>query len=440
MLGQGKRHRVFFSGLQDVFSFQSGRFRELIAALLGGFATGGYVMMTVPYSEREKIPRDGNHSSGIPNRQTESLLPSILQKIGFASPSFALDTTPLSGTLGPHFLVDAAAKASPSVVNIFVSKRGKQVGGSLASGGSGFIIDSEGTVVTNAHVLSECIHKDGDNNIIMVTLSDGKAFKANIIAWDAPSDLAVLKLEADCLLPSCRLGTSSSLRAGEFVLAIGSPLGMSNTVTAGIISCVERGSFELGLRGIATGGYIQTDAAINRGSSGGPLVNLQGEVVGVSCMKALAADGVSFAIPIDTAKEVIAELLEYGKVIRPFIGVKLLELNHLNVSQMRLLDKDFPNVTTGILIPHVHKNSPAQKAGLMPGDIIVSYGIGNPAHISGLVRALKKCIKTNDGLELRVLRRDAKNTKSGEDVLMQTLTLRIIPEEAQNQDVEQRKL
>ena len=338
------------------------------------------------------------------------------------------ETIPLSGVLGPFCIVDAAAKASPSVVNILVSKNGRHKSNAFASSGSGFLIDSNGTIVTNAHVMTDVIASHSDSDIIMITLSDGRAFKAKLVAWDNPSDIALLKVETYSSLPCCRFGSSSSLRAGEIVVAIGSALGMSNTVTAGIISCVERGSVELGLTGVATGGFIQTDAAINRGSSGGPLVNLAGEVIGVSCMKALAADGVSFAIPIDVAKEVINELLHHGKVVRPFLGVKLLELNALNVSQLRLLEEDFPNISEGVLVPYVHPKSPAERAGLMPGDIIISFGTGTKATTAGLTKALRQRVESKEALALHVIRRRIGTSTGGEK--LRSVTVEVVPEEA----------
>lgn len=213
--------------------------------------------------------------------------------------------------------------------------------------------------------------------------------QAQLVNYDTVSDLAVLKIESPEPLPHVQLGSSGGLRVGEWVVALGSPLHLQNTVTAGIVSCVDRKAVELGLAGARTD-YIQTDAAINKGNSGGPLVNLRGEVVGISAMKALAADGVSFAIPIDTATDVVRQLREFGRVIRPYAGMKMLQLNQHNAAQFRQRDPNFPDVASGILIPHVHPGSPADKAQLKPGDIIVGFATqsGEVPTTAGLVKAL----------------------------------------------------
>ncbi|EFN59628.1 hypothetical protein CHLNCDRAFT_18457, partial [Chlorella variabilis] len=171
-------------------------------------------------------------------------------------------------------------------------------------------------------------------------------------------------------------GRSANLRVGEWVVALGSPLHLQNSVTAGIVSCVDRKAVELGLAGARTD-YIQTDAAINKGNSGGPLVNLYGEVVGISAMKAVAADGVSFAIPVDTAVDVMRQLKDHGRVIRPYVGIKMLQLNRHSAAQFRKRDPSFPSVEAGILVPGVHPGSPAERAGLRSGDCIIG-GTGVP--------------------------------------------------------------
>lgn len=160
----------------------------------------------------------------------------------------------------------------------------------------------------------------------------------------AVSDLAVVKVDSDLPLPTVQLGRSHNLQAGQWVLALGSPLHLQNSVTAGIISCVDRKAVDLGLAGARTD-YIQTDAAINKGNSGGPLVDIEGRVIGISAMKAVAADGVSFAIPIDTAVEVMRQLAEHGRVVRPYVGMKMLQLNCYNAAQFRRRDPNFPDVS-----------------------------------------------------------------------------------------------
>ncbi|KAL4447599.1 hypothetical protein ABPG75_004818 [Micractinium tetrahymenae] len=297
---------------------------------------------------------------------------------------------PLGGCLSPFFISDAAAKAAPAVVNITVQASGALP---VGSSGSGFIIDADGTILTNAHVVSDAIQRHyygggagggaaggGGGNAagagskgITVTLQDGRIFEGRLVSYDTVSDLAVLRIESDAPLPTAKLGRSASLRVGEWVVALGSPLHLQNSVTTGIVSCVDRKAVELGLAGARTD-YIQTDAAINKGNSGGPLVNLFGEVVGISAMKAVAADGVSFAIPVDAAVDVMRQLKEHGRVIRPYVGIKMLQLNKHNAAQFRKRDPAFPRVEAGILVPGVHPGSPAERAGLRPGDCIIGFG------------------------------------------------------------------
>ncbi|KAL0050347.1 hypothetical protein WJX82_009455 [Trebouxia sp. C0006] len=224
----------------------------------------------------------------------------------------------------------------------------------------------------------------------------------SVLMFDRISDLAVIQITSSQPLPTVKLGTSKGLRAGEWVLALGSPLHLQNSVTAGIISCVDRKAADLGLPRVRTE-YIQTDAAINKGNSGGPLVNLQGEVIGLACFKALSADGVSFAIPIDTAKDVIEQLQQRGRVIRPYIGIKMLQLTEHNAAQMRQQDADFPAITQGILVPHVAAGSPACKCGMREGDVITGFA-GQSSNVSTnhLIRCLGQHV--DKAMEVQVLR------------------------------------
>lgn len=306
------------------------------------------------------------------------------------------------------------------MVNIVVVGKGPYP---VGSSGSGFLCDAQGTILTNAHVVADAIQSlraasrgggsgakaggagAGGGREITVTLQDGRIFEGRLVSYDTVSDLAVLRIDADAALPCVRMGTAAALRVGEWVVALGSPLHLQNSVTAGIVSCVDRKAVELGLAGARTD-YIQTDAAINKGNSGGPLLNLAGEVIGISCMKALAADGVSFAIPVDAALDVMAQLARHGRVIRPYVGIKMLELNRHNAAQFRKRDPKFPDVQTGILIPHVTPGSPAERAGLRPGDVIVAWsGAATPQDAvttKGLIAALGEHI--GKPLALRVVR------------------------------------
>ncbi len=350
-----------------------------------------------------------------------------------ASPAAAAcDAAPPPQCLSPTFLADAAEKASPAVVNITAAVGGR-LGAYLgvASSGSGFIVSPDGTVLTNAHVVADAVAGAGGAGggaalgrgaPLTLSLHDGRTFAGRVEALDAASDIAIVRIvdppppHGPLALPCVALGASASLRPGEWVLALGSPLHLRNSVTAGIVSSVDRKAAELGLRGHGVE-FIQTDAAVNEGNSGGPLVNLAGEVVGISAMKALAAQGISFAIPIDAAKAIVAQLRENGRVIRPYLGVKLLELSPAVSAQLREREPGFPAVERGVLLPAVVPGSPAARGGLRPGDVIVAWGDAPTATTRALLAALARSVGAP--AEVRVLRPGA-----GE------MTLRVTAEEA----------
>jgi serine protease Do len=221
--------------------------------------------------------------------------------------------------------------------------------------GSGFIISSDGYVMTNAHVV------DGADEVL-VTLTDKREFKAKIVGADRRTDVAVVKIDATGL-PAVRIGDVSRLRVGEWVMAIGSPFGLDNTVTAGIVSAKQRD----------TGDYlpfIQTDVAVNPGNSGGPLINMRGEVVGINSQiysRSGGFMGISFAIPIDEAMQVSEQLRTSGRVTRGRIGVQIAEVTR-EVAESIGLGKP-----RGALVRGVEAGSPAEKAGVEAGDIIVRF-------------------------------------------------------------------
>lgn len=221
--------------------------------------------------------------------------------------------------------------------------------------GSGFIIDKEGYIVTNNHVI------DGANEI-KVKLSDGNEYNAAIIGKDPKTDLALIKIKGVSGLNPISLGNSDELNVGNWVVAIGSPFGLEQTVTAGIVSAKGRI--------IGSGPYdnfIQTDASINPGNSGGPLINMQGEVIGINTAIVASGQGIGFAIPIETAKTVIAQLKGNGKVTRGWLGVSIQEITPQIAQSFGLKDKK------GALIADVAKDGPADKAGITRGDVIIEF-------------------------------------------------------------------
>jgi serine protease Do len=221
--------------------------------------------------------------------------------------------------------------------------------------GSGFIVSADGYVLTNAHVV------DGADEIT-VTLHDKREFKAKLLGADKRTDVAVLKIEATGL-PSVRIGDSSKIRVGEWVIAIGSPFGLENTVTAGIVSAKSRETGEFLP-------FIQTDVAVNPGNSGGPLINMRGEVIGINSQiftTSGAYAGISFAIPIDEAMSVQQQLRTSGRVIRGRIGVGIEAVSRDVAEAIGL------GAPRGALVNTVEKDAPAAKAGVEPGDVIVRF-------------------------------------------------------------------
>lgn len=306
-----------------------------------------------------------------------------------------------ASTLSPFFIADAAAKASPAVVNIKVRHVGQTADSS--ANGSGFIITSEGLVVTNAHTVSEAISvSDGGKGggpgsapadaVIAVTLQGGRCLSAQLLNFDWESDLAVLRVTPlnGLQLPVATLGRSDDLRAGEWVVALGSPLHLANSVSAGIVSAVRRRGVDLGL---APGtDFIQTDAACNVGSSGGPLVNVQGEVIGISTLKAHEADGVSFAIPIDSARLIIDQLI--GSKERPdlaHLGAKALQLSPAAAAVLAA-EAGGPFAAEqppGLYVSFVEAGGPAERGGLRAGDTIIGW----PGHSGLTTSALEEAVR-----------------------------------------------
>ncbi|KAF7662638.1 hypothetical protein LDENG_00231160 [Lucifuga dentata] len=236
------------------------------------------------------------------------------------------------------------------------------------SNGSGFIISSDGLIVTNAHVVA-------NERDVRVKLTNGETYKATVQDVDPVADIATIKITAKHPLPTLTLGRSSEVRQGEFVVAMGSPFSLRNTITSGIISSAQRGSKELGLSN-SNMDYIQTDAAIDFGNSGGPLINLDGEVIGINTMKVTA--GISFAIPSDSLRLFLDQAARRksswsggSENKRRYIGVMMLTLTPSIIAELKLRDPTFPDVTHGILIHRVITGSPAHKAGMLPGDIMV---------------------------------------------------------------------
>ena len=263
-------------------------------------------------------------------------------------------------------VIAAAERVSPSVVYIEVeqpiksSRRGPaRVPREARGSGSGFIFTPDGFILTNSHVVHSARRID-------VTVLDGRKYQADLIGDDPDTDLAVIRINAPNLVPA-RLGEAQQIRVGQLVLAIGNPYGFQYSVTAGVVSALGRSLRSQS--GRLMDAVIQTDAALNPGNSGGPLVNSRGEVIGVNTAMILPAQGICFATSIDTAKFVASRLMRDGRVSRSYIG-----LAGQNVPLPRRIVRyyDLP-VESGILVVSFEENSPAKKGGVREGDIIVGF-------------------------------------------------------------------
>lgn len=284
-----------------------------------------------------------------------------------------------------NFIVNAVQQVGPAVVRINASRtftqqpnmfgrgipedfygyegpRGRS--GQVEQGtGSGFIISSDGNILTNAHVVE-------GSTTVEVVLKDGRRLQGRVLGTDSVTDVAVIKIDANNL-PTVSLGDSNNLQPGEWAIAIGNPLGLDNSVTVGIISATGRSSSDVGVPDKRVG-FIQTDAAINPGNSGGPLLNQNGEVIGINTAIIDGAQGLGFAIPINNAQQIAQQLIKGGKAEHAYLGIAMQtltpelkqELNrNLNTNIQLLSDQ-------GVLVMQVVPGSPADKSGLKPGDII----------------------------------------------------------------------
>jgi Do/DeqQ family serine protease len=260
--------------------------------------------------------------------------------------------------------------------------------------GSGFIINTNGQIITNAHVV------EGADEVT-VTLRDGRTLKGQVVGADPLTDVAVVKVDGDNL-PTVRLGDSDALKVGEWAIAIGNPLGLNNTVTTGIISAKDRSSSQVGITDKRVD-FLQTDAAINPGNSGGPLLNAQGEVIGVNTAIIQRAQGLGFAIPINRAQAIAEELIAKGKVDHPYLGVSMAPLTpELKEELQASRNLQIPE-QEGVIIVGVGRNSPAFRAGLRAGDVIKSIdgaSINEPAQLQQRVQSTQ----VGDSLSLEVSR------------------------------------
>ncbi len=292
-------------------------------------------------------------------------------------------------------VISAVKKVAPSVVNIANVMLFQDVYYHVIpvkGVGSGIIIDPRGYILTNAHVV------EGASELV-VTLDDGRKLRGKVTGIDQRTDMAVIKVPGRNF-PVPQLGDSDNLAVGQMAIAIGNPFGLSGgpTVTAGVISAVKRSiqSEEASMEGL-----IQTDAAINPGNSGGPLVDSSGVVIGINTAIIPFAQGIGFAIPVNTARRISGDLVEHGKVMRPWLGISGLDIDERVVAHFGLA------VKKGVLVTRVIGRSPAGKAGLEAGDAILKIGSVRLEGMRDLMREIDKK-KAGDIVRLEVLRDNSK--------------------------------
>lgn len=344
-------------------TFQSGR--TLATLLLGaGLATSGAFLAWSPRSPLRQPDQTTLVAPGEGSGQTV--------RPAAANPNFVTDVV---NRVGPAVVrIDASRTVTQAVPEVFNDPFFRRFFGNqipiqpqerVERGlGSGFIISADGQILTNAHVVDEA-------DTVSVTLKDGRTLDGRVLGADPVTDVAVIKVDAQNL-PTVTLSDSDQLQPGEWAIAIGNPLGLDNTVTVGIVSATGRSSSEVGVPDKRVD-FIQTDAAINPGNSGGPLLNQQGEVIGMNTAIIQRAQGLGFAIAINTVQRIAQQLAQGKPVEHPYLGIQMVTLTP-ELQQQLNTDPNSPftlDIDQGVLVVRVMPGSPAAQAGLRPGDVIL---------------------------------------------------------------------
>ncbi|MCX7992106.1 MAG: trypsin-like peptidase domain-containing protein [Fimbriimonadales bacterium] len=366
------------------------KFLGFVALFALGFATGVYVLNTY-------FPNRGGPTQTVaaPRGDTDT---SRVELTRLLEQRPATDPAPTSFET---MLRTASQRISPAVVNVdttgeIATWRGwREVGGR----GSGVIISPDGYVVTNNHVvrIQRQVARD-----IFVTLQDGRRFRATVLGTDSQNDVALLKIDGKNL-PTAQLGDSDKLQVGDWVIAVGNPFGLGTTVTGGIVSALNRSLEGAG----APSGFIQTDAAINQGNSGGALADSRGRLIGINTaiFSPVGANvGIGFAIPVNRVKQVIREIMEHGSVGQAWLGISYADISDPQIRrflQERLPEVKFP--ANGMFIDGVVANSPARSAGIQPGDVVVQLN-GRPLRTIDDMQNFMRRAKPGQQITLRIWR------------------------------------
>lgn len=338
-----------------------------------------------------------------------------------AVPSLPRSTTPVD----QNFIAAAVEKIGPAVVRIDASRRVSRqpfdssnpllrrfFGDELEpyedserveqGTGSGFIVSDDGHVITNAHVVEKA-------DTVTVTLKDGRSLSGKVVGIDSVTDVAAIKIAATAL-PTVTLGSSKNLTPGQWAIAIGNPLGLDNTVTAGIISAIDRSSSQVGIPDRRVQ-FIQTDAAINPGNSGGPLLNDRGEVIGINTAIRADAQGLGFAIPIETGWKIAQQLFAKGQAEHPYLGIQMVDLTPELRDRINGDPETGLKITTdqGVLIIQVLEDAPAAAAGLKSGDVILKINNTSVTTASDVQQQIES-VQVGALLSLEIRRKDEVKT------------------------------
>jgi S1-C subfamily serine protease len=326
--------------------------------------------------------------------------------------------TPVTSPQHESVIADAAAKVEPAIVDVHTTGKAIQVFDPFSQdpffrqfgfgapqqqqnqemqpkgAGSGIIISSDGYILTNEHVVKDTVK-------VQVTTNDGTTYDAKVIGTDPVADIAVCKVDTKGVkLPVAQLGNSDTIRIGDWAIAVGNPLDIGTTVTLGIISAKDRK--DMSAEGRPLNSVIQTDAAINPGNSGGALANIDGQVIGINEAIASSAQGIGFAIPINAAKKIAAELIENGRIVRPYLGIAYGPLKDFNEQARQAMRVDVKG-DDGVIISQVFPNSPAEAAGLQQYDVILEANRVKVNDTDGL-NSIIQDLKVGDSLVLLVSR------------------------------------
>ena len=377
----------------DTTRLQKRRFVRNGLLLVGVFFLGGFVLPNLHLRVDWKEPASQAQTAGLQQTATVSAnaLPGGLGVVPGAPPASLSEA---------EYYARAAQAASPAVVNIDTQQQVRMRRGffdedwmsgqpqTQTTEGSGVIIDAKGYLLTNEHVVGAA--NDASKNIL-VTLMDGRKFKGTVVGADKTTDVALVKIEGE-KLPVARIGTARGLVPGQMAVAIGNPLGFRFTVTHGVISALGRPIKDYE-------NLIQTDCAINPGNSGGALVNLQGQVIGINTLIISQAQGLGFAIPIDTALQVADELKRHGHVKRPWLGIAAVT----NTATLARVN-DLPDIA-GVIAAKLWRGSPSDVVGLRPGDIITRID-SKTIHNAEEFKAVEKSLHIGDKVKIEVHRAD----------------------------------